>query len=65
MAALVVGEPEAQRAEFFGALQRMEEQAVIQRRDWLTAKSRDGTLDSAEKAELRELLARRVVTPPA
>lgn len=65
MAALVVGEPEAQRAEFFGALQRMEEQAVIQRRDWLTAKSREGTLDSAEKAELRELLARRVVTPPA
>ncbi|KLD62985.1 DNA primase [Dyella japonica] len=65
MAALVVGEPEAQRAEFFGALQRMEEQAVIQRRDWLTAKSRDGTLDSAEKAELRELLARRVTTPPA
>jgi DNA primase len=65
MAALVVGEPEAQRAEFFGALQRMEEQAVIQRRDWLTAKSRDGTLDSAEKAELRELLARRVTAPPA
>jgi DNA primase len=64
MAALVVGEPEAQRAEFFGALQRMEEQAVIQRRDWLTAKSRDGTLDSAEKAELRELLARRVTAPP-
>lgn len=65
MAALVVGEPEAQRAEFFGALQRMEEQAVIQRRDWLTAKSREGTLDSAEKAELRELLARRVTAPPA
>jgi DNA primase len=65
MAALMVGEPEAQRAEFFDALQRMEQQAVIQRRDWLTSKSRDGTLDSAEKAELRELLAARVVSPRA
>jgi DNA primase len=63
MAAMVVGEPEAQRAEFFDALKRMEQQAVIQRRDWLTAKSREGALDSAEKAELRELLAARV-TPP-
>ncbi len=63
MAAMVVGEPEAQRAEFFDALKRMEQQAVIQRRDWLTAKSRDGALDSAEKAELRELLAARVVPP--
>ena len=63
MAAMVVGEPEAQRAEFFGALQRMEQQIVTQRREWLTAKSREGTLDSAEKAELRELLAARV--PPA
>lgn len=64
MAAMVVGEPEAQRAEFFGALQRMEQQIVTQRREWLTAKSREGTLDSAEKAELRELLAARV-PPPA
>ena len=64
MAAMVVGEPEAQRAEFFDALRRMEEQAVIQRRDWLTAKSREGHLDSAEKAELRELLAARVTTRP-
>jgi DNA primase len=63
MAAMVVGEPEAQRAEFFGALQRMEQQIITQRREWLTAKSREGTLDSAEKAELRELLAARV--PPA
>ena len=61
MAAMAVGEPEAQRAEFFDALARMEQQAVDQRRDWLTAKSREGTLDSAEKAELRELLAARVV----
>ncbi|WP_243042705.1 DNA primase [Dyella sedimenti] len=61
MAAMVVGEPEAQRAEFFDALKRMEQQAVIQRRDWLTAKSREGALDSAEKAELRELLAARAV----
>ena len=63
MAAMVVGEPEAQRAEFFGALQRMEQQVITQRREWLTAKSREGTLDSAEKTELRELLAARV--PPA
>jgi len=65
MAAMVVGEPEAQRAEFFDALKRMEQQAVIQRRDWLTAKSREGALDSAEKAELRELLAARVTPPPS
>lgn len=65
MAAMVVGEPEAQRAEFFDALRRMEQQAVIQRRDWLTAKSRESTLDSAEKAELRELLAARVTRPSA
>jgi DNA primase len=65
MAAMVVGEPEAQRAEFFDALKRMEQQAVIQRRDWLTAKSREGTLNSAEKAELRELLAARVAPPSA
>jgi DNA primase len=63
MAAMVVGEPEAQRAEFFGALQRMEQQIVTQRREWLTAKSREGTLDSAEKTELRELLAARVPVP--
>jgi DNA primase len=63
MAAMAVGEPEAQRAEFFDALARMEQQAVIQRRDWLTAKSRVGALEPAEKAELRELLAARA--PPA
>jgi DNA primase len=62
MAAMTVGEPEAQRAEFFDALARMEQQAVIQRRDWLTAKSREGALEPAEKAELRELLAARA--PP-
>ncbi|MGN6655699.1 MAG: DNA primase [Rhodanobacter sp.] len=63
MAATVVGEADAQAAEFFDALRRMEEEAVRQRRDALTAKSREGALDSAEKAELRELLAARV-TPP-
>jgi DNA primase len=62
MAAMTVGEPETQRAEFLDALARMEQQAVIQRRDWLTAKSREGTLEPAEKAELRELLAARA--PP-
>jgi len=65
MAALAVGEPEAQRSEFFDALARMEDQAITQRRDALTAKSREGKLESAEKAELRELLAARVRPPVA
>jgi DNA primase len=65
MAALSVGEPESQSVEFFDALARMEDQAITQRRDALTAKSREGTLDSAEKAELRELLAARVRPPVA
>jgi DNA primase len=59
MATMSVGEPEAQREEFFDALARMDDQATTQRRDALTAKSREGSLDSAEKAELRELLAAR------
>jgi len=59
MATAAVGEPEAQALEFFDALQRMEDQAITQRRDALTAKSREGALDSAEKSELRELLAAR------
>lgn len=59
MAATSVGEPEMQRTEFFDALKRMEDQAVTQRRDALTSKSREGALDSAEKTELRELLAAR------
>lgn len=65
MAATVVGEPETQRIEFFDALQRMEQQVIEQRRTLLTTKSREGTLDSAEKAELRELLAARVQRPAA
>ena len=64
MAAPVVGEPEMQRIEFFDALLRMEQQAVVLRREALTAKHRQGTLDSAEKAELRELLALRVQPAP-
>lgn len=63
MAAVSVGEPETQRTEFFDALTRMEQQAVTLRRAALTAKHRDGTLDAAEKAELRDLLAAR--HPPA
>jgi DNA primase len=59
MAAMVVGEPETQRAEFLDALTRMEDQAVALRREALTAKHREGTLSQAEKAELRELLAAR------
>ncbi|WP_049623660.1 DNA primase [Frateuria defendens] len=65
LAATVVGEPETQRVEFFDALARMVQQAIDQRRDALTAKSRTGPLDSAEKAELRELLAARVVKAAA
>ncbi|GLQ51656.1 DNA primase [Dyella flava] len=65
MAANVVGEPETQRLEFFDALMRMEQQIVDQRRDELVAKNREGTLDSAEKAELRELLAARAPSPTA
>jgi DNA primase len=63
MATMSVGEPEAQREEFFDALARMDDQATTQRRDALTAKSREGSLDSAEKAELRELLAARGKPP--
>lgn len=63
MAATAVGEPETQREEFFDALARMEEQATALRREALTAKHREGSLDSAEKAELRELLAARRPTP--
>ena len=66
MAATAVGEPATQGTEFFDALGRMEDQAITQRRDALTAKSREGSLNSAEKAELRALLAARVrpiVTP--
>ena len=65
MAALSVGEPEIQRIEFLEALGRMEDQATTQRRDALIAKSREGSLDSAEKAELRELLAARARPPAA
>ncbi|MBT2144377.1 MULTISPECIES: DNA primase [unclassified Rhodanobacter] len=65
MAAMSVGEPESQRTEFFDALARMEDQAITQRRDALTAKSREGALDSAEKTELRELLAARARPPAA
>ncbi|EIL93993.1 DNA primase, partial [Rhodanobacter sp. 115] len=63
IAAVVVGEPELQRVEFHDALLRMEQQAVALRRTALQAKMREGTLDHAEKGELRELLAARV--PPA
>jgi len=65
MAATAVGEPENQRTEFFDALARMDAQATSQRRDALTAKSRQGPLDDAEKTELRELLAARARPPAA
>ncbi|GLQ98517.1 DNA primase [Dyella mobilis] len=65
MAATAVGEPEAQRMEFFDALVRMEQQIVDQRREELVTKNREGGLDSAEKAELRELLKARAPAPTA
>ena len=61
MMAAAVGEVDAQRTEFFDALARMEQQTITQRRDALIAKSREQALDSAEKTELRELLAARVI----
>lgn len=63
-AAMMVGEPDAQRVEFFDALTRMEQQAVSARRAALHGKMSVGTLDSAEKAELRELLAARSQPAP-
>jgi DNA primase len=65
MAATTVGEPETQRLEFLDALMRMEQQIVDQRREELVAKNREGKLDSAEKTELRELLAARAPSPTA
>ncbi|MGN2245286.1 DNA primase [Frateuria sp. GZRR35] len=59
MAAMVVGEPDVQRVEFLDALARMEEQANSLRQEELAQKRANGTISSAEKAELRELHARR------
>ncbi len=57
MATLSVGEPESQRLEFVSALERMEHQSLIQRRDFLSA--RRGELSDDEKVELRTLLPLR------
>ncbi|TCV96146.1 DNA primase [Luteibacter rhizovicinus] len=57
----VIGEAEMQKVEFMDALRQMQLQAVMQRREALIAKSREGVLDDAEKAELRMLFAARVV----
>jgi DNA primase len=65
MASSVVGEPETQRTEFFDALLRMDQQVIDQRRDELVVKNREGGLSSAEKGELRELLAARAPAPTA
>jgi len=65
MAAMSVGETEIQRVEFFEALTRMEEQAITLRRAALHAKMSEGPLDTAEKTELRELLAARGRPPAA
>ena len=47
------------------ALGRLEAQVVSMRREALHAKMSEGPLDNAEKAELRELLAARVIRPAA
>ena len=62
MTASMAGDAQTQALEFHAALQRMQDQAVAQRRATLTSKSRSGVLDAAEKAEMRQLLAARV--PP-
>ena len=62
MTASMAGDTQTQALEFHAALQRMQDQAVAQRRATLTSKSRSGVLDAAEKAEMRQLLAARV--PP-
>ncbi|HUH31057.1 MAG TPA: DNA primase [Rhodanobacter sp.] len=63
MTASLPGDAQTQATEFHAALQRMQEQAVAQRRATLTHKSRSGVLDAAEKAEMRQLLAARVPPP--
>jgi DNA primase len=65
MATLAVGEPDIQKIEFLEALTRMEAQAITLRREALRTKMSHGPLDSAEKAELRELLAAHGKTPGA
>jgi DNA primase len=62
MTASMAGDAQTQALEFHAALQRMQDQAVAQRRATLTSKGRSGVLDAAEKAEMRQLLAARV--PP-
>ncbi len=60
MTVTAAGDAPTQAIEFHAALQRMQDQAVAQRRTALTNKSRSGVLDATEKAEMRELLAARV-----
>lgn len=59
MAALTVGEPEDQQAEFLDALAKLEREAMVQHKAALMAKER-GSLSEAEKSELRELLSLRI-----
>ena len=55
------GEPETLRVEFNDALAKLAEQTLQQRLDALIRKQAESALDDAEKSELRELLARKVV----
>ena len=59
MQAEVIGEADMQRVEFLDALNQMQRQATMQRREYLIGRSREGVLDDTEKAELRVLLAAR------
>ncbi|NII11381.1 DNA primase [Oleiagrimonas sp. C23AA] len=53
----VVGDADAQRIEFLGALEQMQRQARTQRIAALQARGAEGPLSDAEKAELRVLLS--------
>ena len=63
MAALVPGEPDMLRTEFFDALAKLEREAVVQRKSELMSKQRSHLSDE-EKAELREILAIRISPLP-
>jgi DNA primase len=65
MQADVIGEADMQRVEFLDALAQMQRQATTQRRETLIARSREGALDDAEKAELRSLFAALATPAPA
>ena len=54
------GEGSAQREEFVDAIAQLEKQVMQQRVDELQQQQREGTLDEADKQEMRELLLARL-----